>query len=174
MLFLSSLLSWNIRFLQHSQFEWIFCTATCTNRKCDIGNTPSLLSYSSDITPTQILQTIALDGGSFRLASGEFNGLMYMSSEQWDNVEKRIRKTTSKDKALMKAKLWSDLFILDIGYWHLGIKLINIDKWLIKTSLSMWAGGCCLYGTCAYVYICMPIIIKFMFGNSYLRETTDR
>ncbi|XP_027224751.2 2,4-dienoyl-CoA reductase [(3E)-enoyl-CoA-producing], mitochondrial isoform X1 [Penaeus vannamei] len=50
-------------------------------------------------------ETIALDGGSFRLASGEFNGLMYMSSEQWDNVEKRIRKTTSKDKALMKAKL---------------------------------------------------------------------
>ena len=52
-----------------------------------------------------LLQTLAMDGGSSRLISGDFNALTNMTSEQWDKMEKLIRKNAEKDKVHLQAKL---------------------------------------------------------------------
>lgn len=52
-----------------------------------------------------LLQTLAMDGGSSRFKSGDFNALTQLTSEQWDEMEKLIRKNAKKDKARLQAKL---------------------------------------------------------------------
>ncbi|KAK8753334.1 hypothetical protein OTU49_003953 [Cherax quadricarinatus] len=50
-------------------------------------------------------ETLALDGGSFWYKSGEMSRLSEVTADQWDVMEKLIRGTSSRDKALIKAKL---------------------------------------------------------------------
>lgn len=52
-----------------------------------------------------LLQTLALDGGCSRFHSGDFNNLVKVTDEQWNEMEKIIRGNAAKDKVRIQAKL---------------------------------------------------------------------
>ncbi|KAK8401424.1 hypothetical protein O3P69_002890 [Scylla paramamosain] len=57
--------------------------------------------YASWITG----ETLAMDGGSSRFHSGDFSSLIHLTSEQWDEMERLIRKNANKDRVRLQAKL---------------------------------------------------------------------
>ncbi len=48
---------------------------------------------------------MVFDGGEIGFGAGEFNGLVNVSNDQWDVMEKMIREANAKSKS--KPKLWS-------------------------------------------------------------------
>eukprot|EP01119_Soliformovum_irregulare_P005285 TRINITY_DN17064_c0_g1_i1.p1 TRINITY_DN17064_c0_g1~~TRINITY_DN17064_c0_g1_i1.p1 ORF type:complete len:331 (+),score=93.55 TRINITY_DN17064_c0_g1_i1:30-1022(+) len=70
-----------------------------TNRLGEIEELANLATYLvSDYSSWLTGQVVTLDGGESVMMAGEFNKLLSVTNEQWDQMEESIRKTNDKSK----------------------------------------------------------------------------